>query len=108
PAPIAQILDAPSVPSVSVSPDRSWLLIQQPAGLESITRIAAPWIPLAGYRVDPRTNGPHSGYGTYIGTYKSLRLRSVAGTEERAIDGPATDRIRNVMWSPDSKSIAFT
>ena len=105
PAPIPQILDAGRVPSVSLSPDRSWLLIEELAGLESIARVAAPWVPLAGYRINPRTNGPHSGYATYLGTYKGLRLRSVTGNVERPIQLPATDRIRDVIWSPDSKSI---
>src|SRR5262245_45699587 len=108
PAPIGQILDAGRVPSVSVSPDRAWLLIEQPAGLESIAQVSAPFLGLAGFRVDPKTNGPHSGYATYLGTFKSLRLRSVNGTDERAIEGLAAgDRIRNVIWSPDSKTIAF-
>jgi dipeptidyl aminopeptidase/acylaminoacyl peptidase len=107
PAPISQILDAGLLPMVTISPDRSWLLIEETAGLEPIARVAAPWIPLAGYRVNPRTNGPHSGYGTYIGTFKSLRLRSITGAIERMIDVPS-DRIRDVTWSPDSRTVAFT
>src|SRR5690606_7284136 len=108
PAPIGEILAAKGIPSVVVSPDRTWLLIQEPAGLAPIGTIATPWIPLAGYRINPRTNGPHPSYATYLSTFDGLRLRAVATETERVIRTPPGTRIRNVLWAPDSRTVAFT
>src|SRR5918998_5960373 len=56
PAPIAAILDAPSTPTVSVSPDRSMLLLLARSAMPGIEEVAAPEVRLAGVRLDPRTN----------------------------------------------------
>ena len=103
PAPIAQILDAPLTPTVSISPDRKWLLLLERNALPSIAEVAAPEIRIAGDRINPRTNGRSREI-----TYKSLRLRSLASSTERAITVPVTTGIGNVMWAPDATSIAFT
>jgi dipeptidyl aminopeptidase/acylaminoacyl peptidase len=103
PAPIAQILDAPPIPAVSVSPTREWLLILERRALPSIAEIAGPELRLAGERISPRTNGR-----TRESTLSGLRLRSTAGTVERRIVTPPGARISDVMWSSDGVRVAFT
>ena len=103
PAPIAQILDAPQTPAVSISPDRKWLLLLERSALPTIAEISAPELKLAGVRINPRTNGP----SREASTFKGLRLRSLQGAAERTIALPAGARIGAVRWAPDASSIAF-
>lgn len=103
PPPIAQILDAEPRPAVSVSPDRRWILLMERAALPTIAEVAAPEIRLAGARINPRTNS-----ASREGTFKALRLRSIDGNVERTVATPAGARITAVLWSPDSRNIAFT
>ena len=106
PAPIAQILDAPPTPNAVPSPNREWLLLVEPSGAPSIAQVAAPFLRLAGHRVNPRTNGPHLEFGAA----RALRLVRVSGGEprERRIETPETRRITGVQWSPDGAHIAFS
>ena len=57
PAPIPQILDTPPTPGVSVSPGRTTIALLGRENLPSLAELAEPWLPLAGYRINPRTNG---------------------------------------------------
>lgn len=103
PAPIAQILDAEPTPSVSMSPDRAWLLIMDRRALPPISEVAGPELRLAGERISPRTNGR-----TRENTLDGLRLRSTSGAVERKIETPPGARIGHVMWSSDAAHVAFT
>ncbi|HET7551704.1 MAG TPA: prolyl oligopeptidase family serine peptidase [Gemmatimonadaceae bacterium] len=103
PAPIAQILDAEPTPSVSVSPDHSWLLLMERQDLPPISEVAGPELRLAGERISPRTNDRTRERG-----FDGLRLRSVDGDAERAIQTPSGGRLGDVSWSSDGSRIAFT
>jgi dipeptidyl aminopeptidase/acylaminoacyl peptidase len=103
PAPIAQILDAEPTPSVSVSPDHSWLLLMERKDLPPISEVAGPELRLAGERISPRTNDRTRERG-----FDGLRLRSVDGDAERAIQTPPGGRLGDVSWSSDGSHIAFT
>src|SRR5260370_11773485 len=56
---VIDILDAPPVPAVSVSPDRQWLLLLEQRSMPTIAELARPMRRLAGSRIDARNNGPH-------------------------------------------------
>lgn len=106
PAPIPLILDAGLTPLVSVSPDRTTLLLLERPGLPGIAEVAAPEARLAGIRINPRNNS-----GSRDARYTGLRLLPIAGRSEGAeqrIALPSGARIGNVSWAPDSKRIAFT
>jgi dipeptidyl aminopeptidase/acylaminoacyl peptidase len=103
PAPIAQILDAEPTPAVSVSPDHSWLLLLERKDLPPISEVAGPELRLAGERISPRTNDRTRERG-----FDGLRLRSVDGDVERAIETPSGGRLGDVSWSADGALIAFT
>jgi dipeptidyl aminopeptidase/acylaminoacyl peptidase len=106
PAPeLAALVDAPPPPAVSMSPDRSTLLLIGRPALPGLIELAQPEIGLAGTRINPATSGPSRAQ-----TFSSLTLLATDGASgERTVAGiPDDARIRNVSWSPDSRRIAFT
>jgi dipeptidyl aminopeptidase/acylaminoacyl peptidase len=103
PSAIEALLDAPTTPAATLSPDRTTLLIEQPQTFPSIADVAQPRFRLAGLRFNPATDGPSREFDD-IG----LSLQPVSGGAARTISGlPAKLRATHVMWSPNSKHIAF-
>ncbi len=105
PAAIEQLLDAPETPTVSLSPDRATLLIEQPADFPSIADVAQPRLRLAGIRFNPAASAPAGSGDSYM---IGLKLQPVGGGSPKSIAGlPAKLKATNAMWSPDSKHVAF-
>src|ERR1700761_6047638 len=106
PAPIQALLDAPTIPIAHLSPDRSTLLIAQPATYPSIADVAQPRFRLAGIRFNPQTNGPSREIDT---VHLSLEIiDGPSNSTDRPITGlPAKLKATHLLWSPDSKHIAF-
>lgn len=104
PAEIKALLDAPTTPVVSLSPDRNWMLLYERSDFPTIEALSRPELRLAGIRIDPNNFGPsRSSY--YIG----VKLKNVKSGEEFAISGlPQPLMLGNTGWSPDSKQLAFT
>ncbi|HRX19038.1 MAG TPA: prolyl oligopeptidase family serine peptidase [Gemmatimonadales bacterium] len=103
PADIAAMLDARPTPSVSLSPDRRWMLVMDRPGMPSIAEVAEPHLKLAGSRINPRTNATASTFG-YTG-FTLLRIRDRA---ETPVAVPAGGRLGGPDWSPDGSRFAFT
>ena len=99
---IADLMDAEPLPAVSVSPDRTTLLVAHRRSMPSIADVSAPFLGLAGARVDPRTNGPRT-----LGGVTGLTLRDVATGTERKLALPATGSFI-ATFSPDGKQIGIT
>ena len=101
---LVDLVDAPLIPLVSVSPDHQWVLLMERPSLPSIAELAQPELRLAGLRINPRTNGPsRSRYVT------GLRLKQIQNGKEKVITGlPDHARIDEVTWSPDGTHIAFS
>ena len=105
PAPIAQILDAKPNPGVSVSPDRKTLLLTDRSNLPSIAELSEPMLRLAGYRINPRNNGPANSRVSWL---TGLSFQSIGGGAARPVSGlPANARLTNATWAPDGKTVAF-
>jgi dipeptidyl aminopeptidase/acylaminoacyl peptidase len=102
PAPIQALLDAPTTPVAHLSPDRTTLLIAQPATYPSIADVAQPRYRLAGIRFNPQTNGPSREIDTV-----HLSLETIDGTEHSITGLPTKLKATHLLWSPDSKHIAF-
>ncbi len=103
PEPIASILDAQPTPYVSLSPDRSRLVLVERSALPTIAEVSAPELGLAGSRINPQTNGP-----SRTTSYRGYRLRALEGGEEVAVQGlPDDARLGYPSWSPDSETMAF-
>ena len=102
PKEIVDVLDAPSIPTVSVSPSRDRLALLEPLRYPPISELAQPMLRLAGLRINPLTNAQHrQPYAV------SLRFRSVADGSERGVQLPQNVRIVSPQWSPDGKYLAF-
>jgi dipeptidyl aminopeptidase/acylaminoacyl peptidase len=56
---IVDLLDAPPLPQVVVSPTRDVVALLERRSMPPIAELAQPMLPLAGHRINPRTNGPH-------------------------------------------------
>src|SRR5687768_11237440 len=103
PREIVEILDAEPLPAVVLSPMRDVMVLLSRRSMPSIAELAKPMLALAGSRVDPATNGPHtppSGTG--------ITLREVASGVERHVRVPADARIALLGFSPDGRRFAFT
>jgi dipeptidyl aminopeptidase/acylaminoacyl peptidase len=103
PAAIAKILDTPPTPLASFSPDKSKMLMTERNGLPPISDVGAPYLRLAGTRVNPRSNG--SWREAFA---RGLVVRAIGSTTETRIQTPAGAKISHVTWSDDSKKIVFS
>jgi len=100
---LADVVDAPYTPSLSISPDRQTTLFLTRPGRPGIDEVAQPELRLAGLRLNPRNNGPSRQY-----YFNSVTVRAVEGGEERPVTGlPNNPKINHVRWAPDSKHVAF-
>src|SRR5262245_51943712 len=99
---IADLMDAEPLPTVSLSPDRTTLLLAHRRSMPSIADVAAPFLGLAGARVDPRTNGPRT-----LGGVTGLTLRDVATGVDRKLALPPNGSFV-ATFSPDGKHVGIT
>ena len=104
PSPIAEILDRKPTPTPSLSPDRATLALYDRASLPPIAELAEPMLRLAGYRINPRNNGPANSRVSWL---TGLSFQPVAGGEARAVRLPEGARFMSPSWSPDGKAVAF-
>ena len=101
---IADLIDAPPTPGVSISPDDRWMLLLDRPSLPSIEEVAQEELRLAGIRINPRTNG--SSRSSY---YTGMTVSSILDSKKtKAVQGlPANARMESVSWSPDGSVITF-
>ena len=104
PAPISQILDTPPTPGVSVSPDRKTMALLGRENLPPISELAEPWLGLAGFRINPVTNGPAN---SRIGYLNGITFQDVETGARREVRLPAGTRLSYPSWSPDGSKLAF-
>ncbi|HSU14499.1 prolyl oligopeptidase family serine peptidase [Longimicrobium sp.] len=105
PAPIPQILDAPTTPALSVAPGQRTVAVLGRENLPGIGEMAEPWLPLAGYRINPRTNG----WGAArVGYLNGISFQDLAGGAKREVRLPPRARAAYAQWSPDGSKLAFT
>ncbi len=100
---IADLINAPTTPRVSVDSKGNQMLIMETSSYPSIAELAEPELRLAGLRLNPKTNGPSR--MSYI---LGLKLKNLKDGKEIAVSGiPANPLISNVTWSPDDSKIGF-
>lgn len=104
PKAIADAVDAPSPPQVSISPDQAWLLQLEYDAYPPVRQLAAPEIQVAGLGINPLNNAPAGIRGA-----TGLRLKGLTGDSlSRGVERlPARLAATFVSWSPDGKKIAF-
>jgi dipeptidyl aminopeptidase/acylaminoacyl peptidase len=100
---LADIIDAPPTPGVSISPDNQWLLHLERPGYPPIAEVAQPELRLAGLRINPRSNGPSRDWAL-----NGLLLQNLSSGQQTRVTGlPHEPRITSVSWAPDARSLAF-
>ena len=99
---IVKILKAEPLPSVAINPTRTHMLLLRRQAMPSIAEMAQPMLRLAGSRINPKTNGPHSP-GGIIG----LTVKAVATGKETPIELPEGVQVQGARWSADGKRFAF-
>ena len=103
PAAIVDILEAPPLPSVSLDPTRTTMLMVHRRSMPTIAELSEPMLRLAGRRINPNTNAPHGG-----ASVTGFSLRAVAGGAERRVDLPEAPRYSFPAWAPDGRRFAFS
>ena len=97
PKAIADIVDAPALPGISISPDKNQLLIMERSTLTSIEELSQPELRLAGLRINPITNGR-----SRASYYTGLTIQNFISCKQKNVKGlPRDGRISNISLSPD-------
>ena len=103
PQEIVDVLDAPPTPRLLVSPTRDTVALLARPAMPSIAAVSRPMLRLAGFRIDPRTNGPHT-----PGGLNRITVKRIADGAEHAFDAPRETALGNVEYSPDGAHLLFT
>jgi dipeptidyl aminopeptidase/acylaminoacyl peptidase len=103
PESIAKIVEESVSRSVILSGRAKYMAILEEPGYPSINEIAAPYLKLAGLRVNPKNNGNNRS-----SFYTSLRFKTLDNSEEFELQNiPKDAQIKNVTFSPDEDKVAF-
>lgn len=104
PPEIQEIVDAPSFPSIIISPSQAHIAILGRPGLPSIKDLASEELRIGGIRINPNNNGrSRSGY------YTNIRIKKLNTDKESNLTGiPEIVKITHFSWSPDGENFAFT
>ncbi|MHC4305015.1 MAG: alpha/beta hydrolase family protein [Planctomycetota bacterium] len=103
PREVVEIVDAPPVPRVQLSPDRQWMILIEQTSLPPIEDVSRRMLRLAGARIDPASNGR---FTTRFD--RALALRPVDGQRPRPLPLPDGGRLASVSWSHDSRHLVWT
>ncbi len=104
PEEIVKIVDAPVTPMVSVSPDKSRILVIERPPIITIAELSEEELRIAGLRINPAISGPSRQ------TYNlGFTIMNIDGTGAVKITGlPDDPRLGSLEWSPDGTRFAFT
>lgn len=104
PKSIADLVNAPSTPSVVWSKSGDWMMLLERAGNPSIEDLAQPELRIAGLRINPASSGP-----SRSGSVENIKIRMTQGGEEIQIKGlPSNPKMNGFSLSKDDKYVAFT
>jgi len=103
--PIADLVEKPSPPQALMTGDHKNLVFLHQTTLQSISDISQPELRLAGYRLDPKTNGP-SRRSYYVGV--SVQDITKSTNKPVPVTGiPQGAKLSTFNISPDDKYVAF-
>jgi dipeptidyl aminopeptidase/acylaminoacyl peptidase len=106
---ILDVMKAPSPPYPAVSPTQDAILLLYEQEYPSISRVATPFLRLAGVRVEPRNHSKHDTPGGYGVTpcATSYELVHIADGAEVHIALPEGACPGQPIWAADGKQFAF-
>lgn len=109
PAPLRDVLRAPSPPTPSASPTGQSVLLVSWTEYPSIARVSLPFLKLAGTRIETRNRSKHDTPGGYgiAACVRSLELVSLPGGSASAVALPAGSCAGAPRWSADGRYFAF-
>jgi dipeptidyl aminopeptidase/acylaminoacyl peptidase len=109
PKAILDVMHAPSPPEPRVSPKGDSILLVSWETYPSISRVAAPFLRLAGVRVEPKNHSKHDTPGGYGITpcARSFELVHIADGTQIHIALPNRGCPGRPVWSADGKRFAF-
>ena len=103
PKAIEDILNSPTTPTLTLSPNHAYALQGSPIRYPPIAELSEPMLRLAGIRINPKTNGLHNT------TFQSnLLLRKVPEGTEIKMALPPNPKLEIGPWSPDGSHFVFT
>lgn len=102
PKEVMDVLHAPASPATSISPAKTHVLLLDRRLYPGIDELAAPMLRLAGLRINPATNGPHTGI-----RYTGLTVKRIDTGAETRIKVPAGAKLGSLAWSPDGQHFAI-
>jgi len=102
PQAIADVLRAPALPAVLISPTRDTIAIATPLRYPPVADLAQPMLRLAGLRIDPRTNGIHHAFA-----YTTLTIERVSDGKKMPVALPPNAHVTSMRFSPNGKHFAF-
>ncbi len=106
---ILDVMRAPSPPNASVSPTKDTILLASLQDYPPMSRVATPFLKLAGARVEPRNHSKHDTPGGYgitpcVSGFELIRLSDGAQISVSLPQGACPDR---PVWAADGKQFAF-
>ena len=109
PQKVLDVMLAPSPPSPYVSPQGDTILLISMIDYPPMSRVAEPFLRLAGVRVEPRTRRKHDTPGGYGITpcARDLTLVKVATGAETHVTLPPEGCVEPPTWSADGKRFVF-
>ncbi len=102
PKEIADILDAPPLPMVSLNPARSVMALIEPESMPSIDYLSRPILRIAGLRLTPHNSNPQA-----LRFNTGLSLKNMKTGAIRRIALPDGARFTSPSWSPGGRLLAF-
>jgi dipeptidyl aminopeptidase/acylaminoacyl peptidase len=106
---ILDVLNAPTLPNAYVSPTHDSMVLVSWQYYPSMAHVAAPFLRLAGARVEPKNHSRHDTPGGY-GITPCARSYTVVGVDrgsELRVALPAGGCVGYPAWSADGRRIAF-
>jgi len=106
---ILDVMHAPSSPSPSVSPTHDAIILVTMQDYPPMSRVATPYLRLAGVRVEPKNHSKHDtpgGYGITV-CATSFELVRVADGKQIHVALPAGACPGSPIWAADGKHFAF-
>lgn len=103
PKAVLDVLNAPPAPTANVNPTGDVAMLSEPVRYPPIAQLAGPVLRLAGLRISPATNGPHTSP-----RITNLTLKRIADGKETKVTLPAGASVGGLRWSPDGKSFLLT